>query len=199
MNESVESNPIPESQAPENAQENDPETEVVMEESLPEAGAMRTPFAARRSAARLAAVQLLFQEEFSEVPRNVNQVIDGYCKSLLNNRTSPIAEETLNIEPDIAFLKKLLHGAVNSITSTDTLLFSAISDTWKPERMAPTVKAVLRAGIYELLSHQDIPANVIINEYIDIADAICEHRDAGFVNAVLDSIARKNRNNSPIS
>lgn len=147
----------------------------------------------RRSASRLAAVQLIFQEEFSNTPHEVEDVIKAFGERLLRNKTSAASEELFDMEPDMDYLRTLLKGVVAQLPTLDETLFASVSSDWKPERMPPVLKAILRAGIYELTFCPDVPAKVIINEYVDVTDALVEEKDVGFVNAVLDKVARSTR------
>lgn len=143
----------------------------------------------RRSAARLAAVQLLYQCEISGKELKIESLLKGYGEQLLDNHNSPIAEEALEINPDMKFLKFLLDGVASRVSTLDTLYQSFLSDNWAPERLNPVLRAVFRLGVLELMEEKSTPPRVIVNEYVDVVHAFCEEQDIGFANAVLDKLA----------
>ncbi len=138
---------------------------------------------ARRTAARLAAVQSLYQQELGDASAH-SSVFD-----LLNMRQAEFAEAL--VEPDQELLKSIAEGVVGRLGQIDGLLQAALSDSRPLERAEPVLRAILRAGVYELLSGGETPAGVIINDYVNVAHAFFEESEPKKVNAVLDAVARQ--------
>ncbi len=138
---------------------------------------------ARRTAARLAAVQSLYQQELGDASAH-SSVFD-----LLNMRQAEFAEAL--VEPDQELLKSIAEGVVGRLGQIDGLLQAALSDSRPLERAEPVLRAILRAGVYELLSEGETPAGIIINDYVNVAHAFFEESEPKKVNAVLDAVARQ--------
>lgn len=138
---------------------------------------------ARRTAARLAAVQSLYQQELGDASAH-SSVFD-----LLNMRQAEFAEAL--VDPDQELLKSIAEGVVGRLGQIDGLLQAALSDSRPLERAEPVLRAILRAGVYELLSGSETPAGVIINDYVNVAHAFFEESEPKKVNAVLDAVARQ--------
>lgn len=138
---------------------------------------------ARRTAARLAAVQSLYQQELGDASAH-SSVFD-----LLNMRQAEFTEAL--VEPDQELLKSIAEGVVGRLGQIDGLLQAALSDSRPLERAEPVLRAILRAGVYELLSGSETPAGIIINDYVNVARAFFEESEPKKVNAVLDAVARQ--------
>ncbi|MBL4692979.1 MAG: transcription antitermination factor NusB [Magnetovibrio sp.] len=144
-----------------------------------------------RSAARMAAVQALY--ELDMVGGNEDTVLQG----LIEKRwTVPIEDEDGDVigeadflDPDKTFLLALARGTQAKKPQVDKLLEGALGANWTVDRLEVLLRAMLRAGIYELMEHADIPAKVIINEYMDIANAFFVKGEPKMVNGVLDKLA----------
>ncbi len=141
-------------------------------------------FARRRGAARMAAVQALFQLEFS------GRGADGVVREFLEHRI-PDDEDLKDL--DGVFFADLVTGAVAAQGDVDKAVAGVLAKNWKLDRLDATARAILRAGGYEVLRRLDVPAAATINEYVDIAHAFLDDAGAGFVNAALDALARKAR------
>lgn len=135
-----------------------------------------------RSAARLAAVQALYQMDMSGT--QVHEVITQFAASRLVE-----TDEELNA-PDQSFFTDLLRGIVREQKHIDPLIQDALRSDWPLTRIDSTLRAVLRAGTYELKYRHDVPFKAVISEYMDIAHAFFDDREAGMVNGVLDSVAK---------
>lgn len=147
----------------------------------------------RRSAARLAASQVLYHIGISGGEQDAATALSQFSGQLLGNHAHSASEEMLNIEPDMAFLTQLVEGACQNQESIDETMRTHLSEKWRPERIDPVLKAILRAGIYELLHQPQTPARAIINEYTDVTAAFADEKDTGFVNGILDKIANSVR------
>lgn len=147
----------------------------------------------RRSAARLAAVQALYQIALtgSSPGSVVEDILEKRIAHLAladaeNEREIPIPL----IEPDVNLFSLLVHIATALRYEIDTMTNKILSNEWQPERLEVIVRCILRAGISELLERFDVPVRVIINEYVDVAHAFYSGSEPGLVNAVLDRLGR---------
>lgn len=149
----------------------------------------RSPFAAR-TAARLAATQLLYQEIISgAMPQGAESpaaAIAHWGKRRLSEDES--ASEP--VTPDPALLARILGGVSRQQEDIDSLLRGALDPAWPPERIEAALLAILQAGGYELLAETETPAGVIINDYIEIARAFFSGSEPALVNGVLDKLAK---------
>ncbi|MEM6408488.1 MAG: transcription antitermination factor NusB [Pseudomonadota bacterium] len=140
---------------------------------------------AMKSASRLYAVQALFQMEHS------NQSIDAVRAEFEDHRFGAVYEGEEMIEGDIDTFRALLEGAVAEQRQIDQLADRAIVETWKIDRIDPTLRALFRAAGAEMVAGKT-PPKVVIVEFVDIAKAFFpEGREPKFVNAVLDHMARE--------
>lgn len=140
-----------------------------------------------RSAARLYAVQALFQMEHSA------QTVDAVRVEFLDHRFGEVFEGTEMQEGDVALFTRLLEDAVNYQASIDQMTDRALVAKWPIARIDPTLRALFRAAGAELRDDQT-PPKVIITEFVDVARAFFpEGKEPKFVNAVLDHMAREAR------
>lgn len=141
-----------------------------------------------RSAARLSAVQALFQMEKSgEDWREVR-------REFVNHRFGREIEGDEYREPDPYLFDQILEGAVNRQAQIDQSTNRALDDSWPIHRIDPTLRAIFRAAGAELFDSTATPAKVVISEFVDVARAFFpEGKEGGFVNAVLDKVAREAR------
>ena len=141
-----------------------------------------------RGAARLAAVQALFQMELSG---------QGVLETAAEYETFRLGKELdgEQLAPaDASWFRSQLSGVVEQQTKIDPIIRAALADGWSLSRLDGTLRAVLRGGTYELLHRSDVPHPVIISEYVEIANAFYDEGDEPkTVNAVLDRIARTHR------
>jgi transcription antitermination protein NusB len=137
----------------------------------------------RRSRARLAAVQALYQIELGGAAPDI---------VIAELRERGAGEEGFG-EADDALFVDLVRGAMTHQGGLDGLLSDALAPDWTLPRLEVVLRAVLRAGAYELLARQEIPARVVLNEYVDIAHAFFAGKEPGLVNGALDRVARRLR------
>ena len=137
-----------------------------------------------RSAARLAAVQALYQQEMEGTPtaRLLHEFHDHRLGATIEGDTYADAE--------ISFFDDLVSGALERREEIDSLIADRLAQGWSLERLDKPMKAILRVGAYELLARADVPVASVISEYVDVADAFYDAREKGFVNGVLDAIAK---------
>lgn len=142
---------------------------------------------ARRSAARLAAVQALYQIDHSGTP--AEEVLEEFLRFRLG--------DSFDTEQDVAPHKNLFSEIVSGVgalePSIDETIAAALSNKWTFERVEIILRAILRAGVYELRVRKDTPARVVITEYVDIAHAFYDGQEPGMVNGMLDRISRSLR------
>lgn len=137
-----------------------------------------------RSAARLAAVQALYQIEMSgDRPSKV--IIE-----FRNHRLGQEIEGDTYVAADDDLFADIVDGAVHRMAAIDEALSGLLAQGWTLNRVDRLVRQVLRAGAYELMARPDVPAAVVITEYVDVVGAFYERSEASFVNGVLDRLAR---------
>ncbi|MFA1623329.1 transcription antitermination factor NusB [Rhizobium mongolense] len=141
----------------------------------------------QRGAARLAAVQALYQMDIGGT--GVLEIVAEYEAHRLGQE---IDGETY-LKADAAWFRSIVSGVVREQLRLDPLIASALQDDWALSRLDSTVRAILRAGVFELLDRKDVPVAVIVTEYVEIAQAFFEDDEPKLVNAVLDRIAKQLR------
>ncbi len=144
-------------------------------------------YANKRSAARLAAVQALYQMDVAG--SGLFEVTAEYEAFRLGKEV----DGALYREADAQWFRDILSGVVENQKFVDPVIREALTKDWLLSRLDSTLRAILRAGAYELLKRQDVPVAVIVSEYIDIAKAFYEDDEPKLVNAVLDRVSRKLR------
>jgi N utilization substance protein B len=154
---------------------------------MPKADAPQLKKANRRGAARLAAVQALYQMDIAGA--GLNDVFAEFESHWLG---SEVEGETY-LPAEAAFFRDVVSGVVRDQKELDPLIDQALARGWPLKRIDAIIRAVLRAGCYELQHRMDVPARVVVTEYVDVANAFVDKEETGMVNAVLDQIARKFR------
>lgn len=137
-----------------------------------------------RSVARLAAVQALYQMEVSSA--GVEHVI----REFTDHRFDRDIEGVTLASADEAFFGDLVRGVVAEQKTVDAAVARHLAQNWRLERLDATVRAILRAGTYELSHRQDVPTEVVIDEYVEVAKSFFEDVEPGFVNGALDAVAK---------
>jgi N utilization substance protein B len=141
----------------------------------------------RRGAARLAAVQALYQMDIAGA--GMNDVFAEFESHWIGNEV----EGEKYLPAEAAFFRDVVSGVVRDQAKLDPLIDDALSKGWPLKRIDAILRAVLRAGSYELEHRKDVPGRVVVSEYVDVAHAFVEKEETGMVNAVLDQIARQFR------
>lgn len=141
----------------------------------------------QRGAARLAAVQALYQMDVSGV--GVLEVVAEYEA----HRLGKDIDGHVYRQADAAWFRSIVSGVVSEQRELDPLVRSALTDDWPLSRLDSILRAILRAGAYELSRRADVPVAVVVSEYVDIAKAFFEDDEPKIVNAVLDRLARRLR------
>jgi transcription antitermination protein NusB len=137
-----------------------------------------------RSAARLAAVQALYQHDMETTPQA--QLLHEFHQHRLG---ATIGDDEY-AEAEVDFFDDVVKGALARAEEIDAIIFGKLSSGWTLDRLDKPMRAILRAGTYELLARADVPVKSIINEYVDVADAFYDKREKGFVNGLLDAVAK---------
>jgi N utilization substance protein B len=137
-----------------------------------------------RTIARLAAVQALYQMELAGV--GVETVIQEF----LDHRFDADLEGEPMAAADEAYFAEIVRGVVEHQAALDGAIAKRLAEGWRLERLEATVRAILRAGCFELAHRPDTPHEVVIDEYVELAKAFFDPMEAKFVNAALDGIAR---------
>ncbi|MDB5734029.1 MAG: NusB antitermination factor [Alphaproteobacteria bacterium] len=135
-----------------------------------------------RHAARLGAVQALYQMEMN------GSGAEEIAQEFAEHRFSE-----LPVMPDQEFFNAILNGVPQHQEEIDRAIVAALSEKWKLERVDSILRAILRAGVFELVARRDVPARVVIDEYVAVAGAFFGADEPGFVNAALDTIAKRKR------
>ena len=139
----------------------------------------------QRGAARLAAVQALYQMDVGR--QTLEDTLSQFSAHMLGREVE--GEQYLPADAD--FFKQIVTGVIRSQLDIDPTIDKALSNDWPVGRIDATLRAILRAAAFELLRRRDIPAGVVITEYVDIAKAFYEDDAPGMVHAVLDAIAKQ--------
>ena len=140
-----------------------------------------------RSAARLAAVQALYQMEMEGTP------LAKLLHEFHEHRLGATIEDDTYAEAEVDFFDDLVSGADARREEIDGLIAARLAEGWTLERLDRPMRAILRAGAYELVARPDVPVATVITEYVDVAHAFYDKRESGFVNGLLDAIAKTAR------
>jgi N utilization substance protein B len=140
-----------------------------------------------RSAARLAAVQALYQQEMEGTP------LSRLLKEFHDHRIGATIEDEQYHEAEIDFFDDIVTGVDARRDEIDQAISVKLASGWSLDRLDRPMRAILRAGAYELIARADVPVGSVISEYVDVAHAFYDKRESGFVNGLLDSIAKEVR------
>ena len=137
-----------------------------------------------RSAARLAAVQALYQQEMEKTPLPV------LLHEFHMHRLGATIEDVEYADAEVDFFDDLVSGVHARSAELDGLIEARLAADWSLARLDKPMRQVLRAGAYELVARIDVPTASVITEYVDIAKAFYDKREVAFVNGILDAIAK---------
>lgn len=141
----------------------------------------------RRQAARLAAVQALYQwQEGQDAPA---EIIEQFLKV----RTGESGEGGMRRDADRPLFRDVVEGTASKRDELEALVSASLAEDWTWARVDRLVRAILLAGAYELAHRPDVPLRVVINEYVEIAHAFYDKAEPSFINSVLDGVARQAR------
>jgi N utilization substance protein B len=137
-----------------------------------------------RSAARLAAVQALYQQEMEGTPTPM------LLHEFHQHRFGETIDDATLVDAEMDFFDDLVRGVTARSAEIDDKVGERLAEGWKLERLDRAMRAILRAGTYELLARPDVTVATVIDEYLDVAHAFFDEKDVKFVNGLLDRIAR---------
>ena len=137
-----------------------------------------------RAAARLAAVQALYQLDMEGTP--LASLLDEFHR----HRLGAEIEGAQYAKAEVAFFDAIVTGVQARKDEVDAVISDKLAEGWKLERLDKTMLQILRAGAWELIARADVPTGSAISEYVDVAHAFFEKREAKFVNGVLDAVAK---------
>ena len=140
-----------------------------------------------RAAARLAAVQALYQFEMEGTPQA--SLLDEFHR----HRLGMEIDDDQFAEAEVAFFDDVVKGVLARREEIDALLSSKLATGWTLARLDRTLVQILRCGAYELLARPDVPTGTAISEYLDVAHAFFDAREKKFTNGVLDAVAKQVR------
>ena len=140
-----------------------------------------------RAAARLAATQALYQHEMEGTP------VPRLLHEFHQHRLGATIDGMEYAEAEVDFFDDLVSGADARRAELDALIAARLSAGWTLARLDKPMKAILRAGAYELVARPDVAAATVIDEYVDVAKAFYDARETGFVNGLLDALAKEVR------
>lgn len=140
-----------------------------------------------RAAARLAATQALYQMDVAA--KGINEILAEFETFWIGAEVEGDQYKPAEIE----FFRDILNGVLRDQVEIDQIVNTTLEAGWPLARVEAVMRAVLRAGAYELKKRKDIPARVVITEYVDVASAFLGREETGMINAVLDKIARSLR------
>ena len=137
-----------------------------------------------RSAARLAAVQALYQQEMegTATARLLHEFHEHRLGATIEGDTYADAEQS--------FFDDVVRGVEARRTEIDAAVTAKLAKGWSLERLDRPMRAILRAGTYELIARPDVPVASVITEYVDVAHAFYDKKESGFVNGLLDAVAK---------
>ena len=145
----------------------------------------QAPKTQARSAARLGAVQALYQQQMEGT--KLAKLLDEFHQ----HRLGRVIEDEEYADADVDFFDDLVSGVDARREEIDERLTARLADGWTLARLDKTMLQILRAGAYELLARPDVPKASAISEYVDVAKAFFDDREAKFVNGILDAIAKE--------
>ena len=140
-----------------------------------------------RSAARLAAVQALYQREMERTP------LPTLLHEFHQHRLGATIEDVEYADAEVDFFDDLVSGVDAREAEIDALIAGKLASGWSLERLDRPMRQILRAGSYELMGRIDVPTATVISEYVDVAHAFYDRREAAFVNGLLDAVAKEVR------
>ena len=137
-----------------------------------------------RSAARLAAVQALYQQEME------GTATPTLLHEFHQHRFGATIDDVTLIDAEMDFFDDLVRGVLARGEEIDRLVTARLAEGWKLERLDRSMRAILRVGAYELLARPDVSVGTVIDEYLDVAHAFFDEKEVKFVNGLLDGIAK---------
>ena len=148
---------------------------------------MKSRSSKARSAARLAAVQALYQMDMEKV--GLARLLDEFH----SHRLGAEIEDAQYADAEVDFFDDVVAGVNARRAEIDVLIEGKLGEMWKMSRLDKTMLQILRCGTYELIARADVPTGAVIDEYMDVAHAFFDKKDAKIVNGLLDAVAKDMR------
>jgi N utilization substance protein B len=145
---------------------------------------MATARSRSRSAARLAAVQALYQQDMEQTP------VPTLLHEFHHHRLGATIEDVEYADAEVDFFDDIVRGATARRAELDGLIAARLAKGWALARLDKPMLGILRAGAYELIARIDVPTGSVISEYVDVAKAFYDDKQAKFVNGLLDAVAK---------
>jgi transcription antitermination protein NusB len=145
---------------------------------------MKTETHGARSAARLFAVQALYQMDIGQTP------LETVIREFAAHRLDISQDEVELPEADRDYFERIVRGVVKHQEKLDIKVNEFLSDNWRLGRIDSTLRAILRCGAYELVYNQDVPKKVIVSQYADLAHSFFDGPEGGMANAMLDRFGK---------
>ncbi len=158
---------------------------------VPRPGTTDAKPANKRGMARLGAVQALYQMDLTGA--RLMEVAAEFENTRLGREVDPDTDTAIYRDADSAWFRAILSGVIKDQKRIDPVIQKHLPTEWPLSRIETLLRAILRAGAWELVSKPDVPPAVVISEYVDVAKAFFEEDEHKLVNAVLDRIARQHR------
>lgn len=147
--------------------------------------------ALERRAARLAAVQALYQWE--QTGGKAEAIIAEFGTHRMKKQADTGVEEAELAPADRKLFAEIVRGVAADVEQLDDMLSAVLSEEWRIERLESILRAVMRAGAFELSHRQDVPPKVVISEYLAVTDAFFGDKETAMTNGVLDKLAHELR------
>jgi N utilization substance protein B len=164
--------------------------ELLDQQAHAEAGRVK-PLSSRdrraRTVARLAAVQALYQMEVTSIG------VEAVIREFTEHRFGRELDDATLADADEVFFAELVRGVVAEQATIDAAIARRLAQGWRLERVDATVRAILRSAAFELTHRHDVPVEVVIDEYVELAKSFFEGTEPGFVNGALDALSRDAR------
>ena len=142
------------------------------------------PRSRSRSAARLAAVQALYQREMEKTP------LPNLLHEFHHHRLGATIEDVEYAQAEVDFFDDIVVGVDARLEELDGFITDKLAEGWSLARLDRPMRQILRAGTYELVARVDVPTATIISEYVDVAHAFYDRKESAFVNGLLDAVAK---------
>lgn len=137
-----------------------------------------------RSAARLNAVQALYQQEMEGTPTPI------LLHEFHQHRFGATIDESTLVDAEMDFFDDIVRGVTARKDEIDATVTDRLAEGWKLDRLDRSMRAILRAGTYELMARPDVAVGTVIDEYLDVAHAFFDEKEVKFVNGLLDKVAK---------
>ncbi len=147
----------------------------------------RTNVSRSRGASRMAAVQALYQMDLAGT--DINDIVTEFSALRFSGEEADGNQKGA----DPIFFADVLRGVVRRQLEIDPIVDQQLAAGWRLVRVDSILRAILRAGVYELMDRPDVPARVVINEYVEVANAFFNEEEPKVINGVLDKLARRLR------